>query len=205
MPATVLPVGSGGSSCGLASPHTSGGNRPSAAAATRICDSSGASARELPGVTSARPMPTDDGSEPRTRTTVSGMVEARVSSNSATTTNGCALVPSGVGAWVPPEIEPGWLPRPATLASARAALPAPSSRYFWTNSSQPSSRQASWPGSPNSTVTLVGPRSTEAVPWNCGPSTVMVAVTDTDPEKIHRSMEPVTVADTTTQKWNGSK
>jgi hypothetical protein len=169
MPATVLPAGSGGSSCGLASPHTPGGNRPSAAAATCICDSSGASGtRARSGVTSARPISIDDGSEPspigatpspspgiapasapRTRTTVSGMVEARVSSNSATTTNGCALVPSGVGACVPPEIAPGWLPRPATLASARAAPPAPSSRYFCTNSSQPSSRQASWQGSPN--------------------------------------------------------
>ena len=121
-----------------------------------------------------------------------GTVLVSVISNSAKTSNGCAALPSAVPVSVgPPGPVPGVTePLPVMAANARAVCGAASSRYLVTKASHVSGGRGSCVASPNSTSRSTGPTENRATPWNCGPSTMMLAPSDTEIviSPIHTSM-----------------
>ena len=118
---------------------------------------------------------------PPTSSRVAGTCVVTVIENSAVTTNGRPVVPSGGCAVAPFAPGRGGTAPSLTIEEiARATPDEISSRYFGTNSAAVSFGVVLSSDEPKDTVTSHGPTSTLARPWKSGPSTVTVAPTETE-------------------------
>ncbi len=136
---------------------------------------------------------------PPTSSRVAGTCVVTVIENSAVTTNGRPVVPSGGCAVAPLAPGRGGTAPPLTIEEiARATPDEISSRYLGTKSAAVSFGVVLSVDEPNFTVTSHGPTSTDARPWKSGPSTSTLAPIETENVMSPNQVSIVIPADTRT-------
>src|SRR5262245_51705566 len=191
---TTSPFGTCGESGDCGGPHTPSGNAPKGWMATFVngqastvapCCQRRVSVGSTPA-TCMGAMPSACVGEwvdtvPPTSSREAGTCVVTVIENSAVTTNGLAVVPSGGCATAPfAPARGGTAPSLTIDEMARATPDDSSSRYLGTNCAAVSFGVVLSLDEPNDTLTSHGPTSTLARPWKSGPSTVTFAPADTE-------------------------